>query len=50
MSTPELEPEPLGSPQVRNLEIRGTWDGEVNGRAELRISLEVGCRHPELHI
>ncbi|KAE8357344.1 hypothetical protein BDV27DRAFT_170609 [Aspergillus caelatus] len=41
MSTPELEPEPLGSPQVRNLEIRGTWDGEVNGRAELRFSLEI---------
>ncbi|RMZ40267.1 hypothetical protein AFCA_004067 [Aspergillus flavus] len=41
MSTPELEPVPQGSPQVRNLEIRGTWDGEVNGRAELRISLEV---------
>ncbi|KAE8310426.1 hypothetical protein BDV41DRAFT_396828 [Aspergillus transmontanensis] len=41
MSTPELEPEPQGPPQVRNLEIRGTWDGEVNGRAELRISLEV---------
>ncbi|KAE8133405.1 hypothetical protein BDV38DRAFT_296117 [Aspergillus pseudotamarii] len=41
MPTPELEPEPLGSPQVRNLEIRGTWDGEVNGRAELRISLEI---------
>ncbi|GAB1192282.1 hypothetical protein APSETT444_001471 [Aspergillus pseudonomiae] len=41
MSSPELDPEPQGSPQVRNLEIRGTWDGEVNGRAELRISLEV---------
>ncbi|OGM42700.1 hypothetical protein ABOM_008980 [Aspergillus bombycis] len=41
MSTSELEPELQDSPHVHNLEIRGTWDGEVNGRAELRISLEV---------
>ncbi|KAE8374740.1 hypothetical protein BDV26DRAFT_269334, partial [Aspergillus bertholletiae] len=41
MSTPEPEPELQGAPHVRNLEIRGLWDGEVNGRAEIRISLEV---------
>ncbi|KAE8348474.1 hypothetical protein BDV28DRAFT_161321 [Aspergillus coremiiformis] len=40
-STLQLEPELLCSSQPRNLEIRGTWNGEVNGLAKLRISLEV---------
>ncbi|KAB8239383.1 uncharacterized protein BDW43DRAFT_317650 [Aspergillus alliaceus] len=43
MSTHGKEPGSQAFPQVRNLEIRGTWDGEVSGPARLRISLEVHC-------
>ncbi|KAF7592458.1 hypothetical protein BBP40_000239 [Aspergillus hancockii] len=41
MSMPSYAPEHQPLPQVRNLEIRGTWNGEFSGAAELRISLEV---------